>query len=396
MPKITSNFLGDNIFTFASNECFCAKDIIHTFPNRPPITKLKVSANKNKPLLFAYKAKTGLVRIASNGTIEEDNILGTLLSLSTSNRKKMISFFERNGFLFPISNNDYLSIELELVDKIIENIRNTVELMTAVAEIKKDYTKIVLFVLRLMFNEKFKIEFETMEKPYYSCDHSFLTTLKITGLGLTEDQEQESFENGYFSVNDTIYNSTYKFDRTEYNDIISGSSVNDDRIITPLYKQIVSLYCSYNGSAIERKMIEFIFHLIHDTNWILRYNPITGISAEEIIDLTSLSCEMKTTTLEIARHILGEEINANLNGIFPQYDVQTMTPSWKVDSLLSALYFSLFYIKPDLELYRQCANPRCQKYFLVKTTSTHKKYCSTECCNRVTQDRYRKRRRQKS
>lgn len=395
MPKITANFFGDNIFTFVSNECFCAKDIIHTSPNQPPTIKFKVSENKNKPLLFAYKAKTGLVRVASNGTIEEDNILGTLLSLSTTNPKKMISFFERNGFLFPVSS-DYLSIESELVDRIIENIRNTVELMTAIAEIKKDYTKIVLLTLRLMFNEMFKIELETMEKPYYSCNHSFMNTLKITGISLTEDQEQESFENGCFSVNDTINGSTYKFDRNEYNDIISGSSTSDNRIITPLYKQIVSLYCSYNGSSIERKMIEFIFHLIHDANWRLNYNSITGISAEEIIDLTSLSSEMKTTALEIARHILGEEINANLNGIFPQYDVQAMSPSWKVDSLLSALYFSLFYIKPDLELYRQCANPRCQKYFLVKTTSTHKKYCSTECCNRVTQDRYRKNRREKS
>lgn len=395
MPRITTNFFGDNIFTFSSNECFCAKDIIHTFPNQPPTIKFKVSKNKNKPLLFAYKAKTGLARIASNGTIEEDNILGTLLSLSTTSPKKMISFFERNGFLFPLSS-DYLSIESELIDKIIENIRNTVELITAISEIKKDYTKIVLLTLRLMFNEGFKIELDTMEEPYYSCDHSFMNTLKMTSTSLTEVQEQESFDNGCFSVYDTIYGTTYKFDRNEYNDIISGSSISNNRIITPLYKQIVSLYCSYNGSTIERKMIEFIFHLIHDENWILSYNSITGISEEEIIDLASLSSEMKTTALEIARHILGEEINANLNGIYPQYDVQTMSPSWKVDSLLSALYFSLFYIKPDLELYRQCANPRCQKYFLVKTTSTHKKYCSIECCNRVTQDRYRKNRREKN
>lgn len=34
----------------------------------------------------------------------------------------------------------------------------------------------------------------------------------------------------------------------------------------------------------------------------------------------------------------------------------------------------MFYLKPDLELYRQCANPRCQKYFLVKTTSTRTKF----------------------
>ena len=109
-----------------------------------------------------------------------------------------------------------------------------------------------------------------------------------------------------------------------------------------------------------------------------------------------MSEEMKFSILEIARHILGEEINANLSGIFPKYDTKTMSPSWKVDSLLSAIYFSIFYLKPDLELYRQCANPRCQRYFLVKTTSTRTKYCCTECCNRVTQDRYRKKKREQN
>ena len=87
--------------------------------------------------------------------------------------------------------------------------------------------------------------------------------------------------------------------------------------------------------------------------------------------------------------------NYNLDGIHPVYNSETMTPSWKVDSLLCAAYFSIFYLKPDLELYRPCDNPRCGRYFLVKTTSTRNRFCSQECCNRVTQDRYRKRKREK-
>lgn len=87
-----------------------------------------------------------------------------------------------------------------------------------------------------------------------------------------------------------------------------------------------------------------------------------------------------SSLIEIAKYIIVEEINA---------------PSWKVDSLLCATYFSIFYLKPDLELYRPCDNPRCGHYFLVKTTSTRNRFCSQECCNRVTQDRYRKRKRKK-
>lgn len=104
---------------------------------------------------------------------------------------------------------------------------------------------------------------------------------------------------------------------------------------------------------------------------------------------------MKAALLEIAKYVIGKEINANLNGIHPVYNSETMTPSRKVDSLLCAAYFSIFYLKPNLELYRLCDNPRCGKYFLVKTTSTRNRFCSQECCNRVTQNRYRKRKREK-
>ena len=60
--------------------------------------------------------------------------------------------------------------------------------------------------------------------------------------------------------------------------------------------------------------------------------------------------KMKEVLLEIANFIVGEEINANLDGIHPVYDTKKMMPSWKVDSLLCAAYFSIFYLKPDLEL----------------------------------------------
>lgn len=111
-------------------------------------------------------------------------------------------------------------------------------------------------------------------------------------------------------------------------------------------------------------------------------------------NLDAFTKEMKESLVEIARYIIGEEINTNLNGIHPVYNADTIAPSWKVDNL--SLYFSIFYLKPDLELYRPCENPNCGKYFLVKTTSTKTRYCSTECCNRVTQARYRKKRRERA
>lgn len=39
---------------------------------------------------------------------------------------------------------------------------------------------------------------------------------------------------------------------------------------------------------------------------------------------------MKTALIEIAKYIIGEEINANLDGIHPVYNSETMTPLFQV------------------------------------------------------------------
>lgn len=395
MPQIIENFFENNMFTFKSYACDCVEDIEHTSPGMPPKKTFKFQSYSDRPLLFGYRAKTGLSRIAANGTTEEDNILGSLIALPNKKLKDLYNFFERNGFLFPVSDAEYESIDASLLYEFILHIKATVELMTAVNEIHKDYEKITHLTLYLMLSEPLQIKMDSMSAPYTSCRHSFMDTMvKASAISLSWERQQEAFNKDTYTVYDTIATPSYELDISEYNDIVSGTSINGAIAVTPFYKQITQLYCNYNGSHIERKIIDFLFHLHHDFGQLQTYDMVQGLTLYPSADLSTMNDEMKSTIIEIARHILGEEINANLNGIFPEYDVQTMSPSWKVDSLLSAIYFSIFYLKPDLELYRQCANPRCQRYFLVKTTSTRTKYCCTECCNRVTQDRYRKKKRE--
>lgn len=397
MPQIIENFFENNVFTFKSYACNCVEDISHTSPSMPPLKTFKFQSYSDRPLLFGYKAKSGLSRISANGTTEEDNILGSLVALPNKKHKDLYNFFERNGFLFPVSNSEYESIDASLLYEFILRIKATVELMTAVNEIHKDYEKITHLTLYLMLSEQLQIKLESMTEPYMSCRHSFMDTLIKAGtVSLSWERQQEAFNKDTYTVYDTIFSPSYELDINEYNDIVSGTSINGAISATPLYKQITQLYCNYNGSLMERKIIDFLFHLYHDYGQLQTYDMINGFSLHPSTDLSTMNMEMKSSIIEIARHILGEEINANLDGIFPKYDTKTMSPSWKVDSLLSAIYFSIFYLKPDLELYRQCANPRCQRYFLVKTTSTRTKYCCTECCNRVTQDRYRKKKREQT
>lgn len=396
MPEIAENFFENNIFHFNSFACECVEDIRHTSLGMPPIRTYKIQSRQDKPLLFAFIAKCGLARIAKNGTSEESNILGSLIALPDKKESDLFGFFQRNGFLFPTSSSGYESIDSTALYELIYRIKATVELMTAANEIRKDYKKILHLTLYLMLSEPVSIKMDSLSVPYETCHHSFVDILaKADSMQLSWERHQEEFNKNTYTVADTIISPSYEFDINEYNDIISGASLSGAVSCTPLYKKIAQLYCNYNGSPMERKIIDFLFHLNHDIGQVLTYDMQNGLTFKGTANFSNLADSMNTSLLEFARFVLGEEINANLGGIHPEYNVQTMAPSWKIDSLLSAAYFSIFYLKPDLELYRPCANPRCGRYFLVRTTSTRTMYCSDECRNRVMQDRYRKRKRER-
>ena len=378
MTQIKEGLLDNILFKFDSYSCNCEEDIEHVVPGEEPITRFKLQALRQNPITFAYAAKDGLVRIAPNGAIEEKNILGTLISLTKKSTKELSRFLNDNGFLFPISTESYEEIDKETLYKLIDRLRMTVELMTAVNEIRKDYQKICNLTISLLFSESLNYKTTKMTSSYCSCHYTYLDLLKNAPTQLSYKRQQETFDGDTYNISDSVYGS-YLLDINDYNDIVGRySSVPGWNQET--YQNLASMFANYEANDMAKKLSDFLFHYLHEMH---------GDSS------TGFSKEMKVALLDIAKYVIGEEINANLAGIHPIYNTQTMAPSWKVDSLLCAAYFSIFYLKPELELYRQCENPRCRCYFLVRTTSTRKKFCSQECCNRVTQDRHRKKQREK-
>ena len=103
MPQIIENFFENILFKYESCSCDCVEDIEHIAPGEEPVRKYKLQAIPNEKKLFGYAAKKGLVRIASNGTIEEANVLGTLIALPNKPPKELTSFLKNNGFLFPVN-----------------------------------------------------------------------------------------------------------------------------------------------------------------------------------------------------------------------------------------------------------------------------------------------------
>lgn len=378
-------FFENFLFRFDGCGCDCVEDIIHTTPGAEPNITFKLQSLPNSKVTFAFAAKKGLVRIAPNGAIEEENILGSLIALPSKSDKVLKQFIKTNGFIFPIGSSSYEEFDKRMVLSIIDRLRLTVELMTATNEIHKDYSKIFVMMVQLLLAQDLSIKTDQMEREYTSCHHDYSDMLMNPPVSLSYERNQEKFNSDNFTIKDSIYG-IYKFSVSAYDEIIGGYS-QDAEFNDPLCRNIVTMYINYNGSPIERKITDVLFHYFYEIGVL---NTKQGLTYYVPAKTDKMSQELKDALIEVANFIVGREINANLEGIHPTYDPLKMMPSWKVDSLLCAAYFSIFYLRPDLELYRPCANPRCGKYFLVKTTSTRKIYCSIDCCNRVTQDRYRK------
>ena len=381
MSEIKENFFENNaLFKFKTYSCDMSVDTIHITPGEEPICEYKFIANTSKPVTLAYAPKKGLVRIDEKGSIIESDILGTFVSLCDKKEKDLIKFVNENGFIFPINDDSYEGIKKEDLTNIITRLRYTVELMSEISSTKKDYYKIVSNIISLLFFTPIKIKTNQMQEIYSTHHYQYVDLLRATGGELSEKRKQQEFDTDTFTIeNDTIF-PNYEIRIDNYNDEISNS--------LDIYKNILQVYVNTEFEDIEkRKLTDVLFHSLEKSKSLNKF-----FANKNILD--NISDEFKTAIIEVATYIIGEEINGNLNRIHPLYNTKKMTPTWVIDDLLSALYFSIFYLKPNLELYRQCANPRCNKYFLVSATSNKKIYCSPECCSRVTQYTYRKKKKE--
>jgi hypothetical protein len=90
---------------------------------------------------------------------------------------------------------------------------------------------------------------------------------------------------------------------------------------------------------------------------------------------------------DFAKYIIKHEIDSNIAKIHPVYNEDKMCPDWNVDSLLSAMYFSLFYLDSKNEMMRRCEH--CGRYFVVKRSTSTKIYCDSYCRNNAQQAKHR-------
>ena len=388
MDEKNSGISLKTMFQHEGYGCLCAKDTVNTSPNEAPTVILKVCPDTSTQLLFSYAPKDGLNMTGVAGSIHEKNILGKLLALPKDDVDKHIEFIEKYGFLYPLPTNIYTAVEASDLIDIINRIKSTIRLYSCIN--RKDYKGVLIHVIYLLFAPV--TELRIGDDVFLTCVHRFKNLLDSYNVFPDLSREPEVAANGTYSVDDTFLGKKNTVDICFYNAVRSGSDTNLQGSKDPWFKNLMAMYMGCKDMDEEtRYLIDFFYHFQTEVSVIkeVRYR---GFKSYTTFSEDTLDDSFKNALLKIARIVVAEEINHNIRGIHPKYNGGKLTATWQVDTLIEALYFSIFYMRNG-EMYKECENPNCKRdrFFLVEATRTNKHYCCEQCRNAAGAQRYRNR-----
>lgn len=216
---------------------------------------------------------------------------------------------------------------------------------------------------------------------YISDKHQYSSFLESNKDADRDARLNDTFNNTDFSFTDTITSFTMNED---FVDSVLNGTPADSKYELPLFKEVFTVYCAPRAGKPKSMLFinDFVFHYLYEVGIIDYVDLHETHYVNDELDKTRFEGRLKMAAVETAKYIIKEEIEKNLQRVRPTYSISKLEPAWKIDSLLSALYFGLFYMRPNMETYRRCANPKCGEFFLVPVSSRKKKYCCTACMNR--------------
>lgn len=370
----------NTMFQYEGYRCLCAKDVVNTSPDETPTVTLKVYPDTSTHLLFSYSPKDGLNMTGVAGGLHKKNILGKLLALPKENIDGHIAFIEKYGFLYSLPENEYTAVEASALIDIINRIKSTIRLYSCIN--KKDYRGVLIHVIYLLFSPV--TELRIGDSVFSTCIHHFKYLLDSYNLFPDLSREPEVAANGTYSVDDTFLGKKNAVDISFYNAVRSGADTTLQGSKDPWFKNLMAMYMGCKDADEEtRFLIDFFYHLQTEVS-VIKEVHFGGFKSYTVFNEDVLDDSFKNALMKIARIVVAEEINYNIRGIHPKYNGGRLTATWQVDTLIEALYFSVFYMRNG-EMYKECENPNCKrdKFFLVEATRTNKHYCFIESSNQV-------------
>lgn len=385
---MSQNFINQIVsFTFNSSPSDIRVDSISNDVALPPHQIIKLCPKDNEIIRFAYSQGEGLIQIGRSSICKRNkNLLGEFLKYKSTDYNGLLNFFYNYGFLFKTQNDMFQKLELSTLTKIHNRLNALVELINYVNNIETtDLKRIIELSLYLLFEDEWSIELNT-NITKTSARHPIKNLIDSAFNTHEKDRRLEVINKGTFKINDALFNEIEIQDST-YREIINGQS------ITPgfdefRFREITYLYANYDfKNNNEREII----HLLY--NFFYRIGIPKNISFDNVTYYSRYNYQTMDEhifydyVIDFAKTIIKIELEHHLKDIKPLYDFNEMQPRWNVESLLDALYFSIFYLDSKTQMYRQCKY--CGTYFPVKRSNTTKIYCDGYCRGNAQQSRHR-------
>lgn len=359
--KLSSNFFINSSFIYENKYVNCSLQTIINESGKKYNFIFEPSESSNNTIKFAYQANAGLVRVNSNnGSIEETNILGDFTKIvKIVNKDKKanayLNFFNKNGFLFNVTEQRLYS--MDDLDLYANRINETIHLQALLNSNKKNRN------LDIIDTIKFLLETDVQNKNQFNK--------------LLSTASNVVYKNN--SIYDDVYMKYNVLNSDLIIDLMSKSRDFDLLTEDSFFNQVFTAYISPRDKKYNDwyKLVSFFVHY-----YINMFNKNENPIDEKMVDALIIG----------AKYLYKEEIDFYISDIRPCYDIQKEGPSWHMNSLLSCLYLSIFYLNTKLQIYKECEY--CGKLFLVKATSFNRKYCSDACANNANAARFRARKKE--
>lgn len=390
-----------NLFTFENTPCVCLVDTVHD-ENGNAISSFKVKASNNKePYLYAYAPVNGLVMInkKTGSVIDEMNPMEDFLGINLKNPNELKDYIEKYGFFMPLSAEGFAEIDFSALHKILIHFKIVVRLLSELNAKSISYDKLFKETFALIFDRPQSITINSTKGELRSCLHLFTQYWfqpdQIEEINNYVDTQTGDPYQDYYYFPDTFTRSEKHLcyvDYHEYTDVDNAFGYEPSQTRIDISKLVYFYKNAFPADMLTRNIIDFLFHLNEEVVKIeaIFSNGIIRLKDDISIDsLDKFTDNYKEFLRKITKQVIKEEFDFALYSIHPTYNIETMSPGWEIPDLFTALFFSLFYMRPEYEIYRQCANPNCTRLFRVKTTNSRQMYHSPACQNAAAQMRHR-------
>lgn len=392
--------MAGNMFAYENPHCDCKVTTNYT-DDGVEIHSLQIKAIEGS-YKYAYAPIYGLVMIDSKtgAIIENNKVIEDFLNIDLRKADKIKEFIDTYGFIMPLPNDGKYRIFNHVeISHLMNRFKILVKLMAAIEEKHINYDNILKLTAYLLFAAPRKLALTSNDEGLCSCVHAFthfwynINNLPEITSHLINSYTNDPYDD-YYPVPDSFTKREEQLGFIDYHEDVEDLdfySASSPRIfkakITKLYRDAFD----ENMDVRARYVIDYLYHLIKIEikiddvleDGILRTD--ISLSSNNKFDNT-----FKSQLIFIAKNTIKEEFDFELYGIHPTYNVDTMSPNWEIPNFFTALYFALFYTRPDYEVYRKCANPNCGRLFKVKTTNSRKQYHDVACQNAAAQMRHRK------